>query len=394
MQTSTPKEIFDYKINLIRDSLNHKKTQRIPFLANVQNWMYIDAGYTVLEAARDYKKCEDSGRQFLQKYKVDIINFGAGCVRNPTQLYDALGQNSTWAAAGGDENNINAIFEDEMIKADEYDELIADYEKTVWEKAVFRTFEKTKNFSLQQWVEATKAAYDFVNARKNLTVKLREEFGIADQVNVPGASLFVNVLMDSYRGLKGLSMDLRRQPQKVEEICNLRDATIIEPLVEKFRNNPGPDMNEPFDVTMGFLAHILMTPKQFEKYYFKSMDKLAKVCEETNKQIFMNTEADFLRFGDFFNNYKKGVINCVVEMDDPFEVKKKLGNVAIAGGLSVDIMGNSTPDKCIDMAKHAIDELGQDGGFILAPNKFVTYAYDMTSENLKAVSDFVFNYRA
>lgn len=393
MNPANPKELFEYRINLIRTAMSHQKTERVPIMGNVQNWMYMDAGYTVLEAARDYEKCEDSGRKFVQKYAVDTINFGAGCVRNPTQLYDALGQNDTWAAAG-DENNINAIFEDEMIKADEYDEMIEDYEKTIYEKALFRTFKKTKDFTLEQWVAATKAAKDFADARKNISAKLREEFGIADQVNVPGASLFLNNLMDTYRGLKGLSLDLRRQPDKVAAICEIRDEIITNAVVDQFKANPGKNMNEPYDVTMGFLAHILLTPKQFERFYLPGLDKVAKACEKYDKQMFLNTEADFLRFGDYFNNYKKGVINCAVEMDDPFEVRRKCPNIGIVGGLSVDIMGKGTPEQCIDMAKKAIDEIGCDGGLWLAPNKFVTYDYDMKSENLKAVCDFVLEYKA
>ena len=44
-------------------------------------------------------------------------------------------------------------------------------------------------------------------------------------------------------------------------------------------------------------------------------------------------------------------------------------------------------------AKRAIDEIGRDSGFWLGCNKFVTYENDMNSENLKAVSDFVMEYK-
>ena len=392
-ETMTPKERFDYRIKLLRDAADHKKTERIPFMGNIQQWMYLDAGYNQLEAARDYEKCEEAGRMLLSKYKMDIMSAGAGCVRNPTQLYDALGQNATWAASD-DGNNINAIFEDEMIKADEYDELINNFEATVWEKAMRRNFPKTKDFTVEEWVNAAKAAKELMEARTNVAKHLREEFGNADEISVARASMFVGNLLNTYRGIKGLSMDMRRQPDKVAELCEKRDAMTIQNAINTLSKIEGHNMNEPYDITMGFLAHVIMTPKQFERYYVPGLEKVGRFCEEHGKQMSLNTEGDFLRFGDYFNDFKKGLLTAIVEMDDPYEVKKKLPNLAIIGGLSVDLMGNSTPKKCVDMAKRAIDELGRDGGLWLSCNKFVTYPYDMNSENLKAVSEFVVEYRA
>lgn len=82
-----------------------------------------------------------------------------------------------------------------------------------------------------------------------------------------------------------------------------------------------------------------------------------------------------------------------VERDNPYEVRKQIPNLGIIGGLDVTVMGTGTPGQCVDMAKRAIDELGRDGGFWLGCNKFVTYENDMNSENLKAVSDFVMEYK-
>lgn len=96
--------------------------------------------------------------------------------------------------------------------------------------------------------------------------------------------------------------------------------------------------------------------------------------------------------GDFLNEYPKGTLMVLVESDDPFELRRKLPNIGIFGGLNTDIMGNGTPEECVAMAKKAIDELGTEGGLYLAPNKMTSYRYDMTSANLKAVADFVSAY--
>ena len=56
------------------------------------------------------------------------------------------------------------------------------------------------------------------------------------------------------------------------------------------------------------------------------------------------------------------------------------------------LLGNGTPQECVDSAKKLIDEIGRDGGFILSQNKMLSYKEDCRRENLKAVSDFVLNY--
>ena len=82
------KEKFDYRIQLFRDTFDHKKTERIALMGNIQNWMHIDAGYTIMEASHDYEKCIDAGRKLCAKYPLDITSIGNGIVRNPIQVHD------------------------------------------------------------------------------------------------------------------------------------------------------------------------------------------------------------------------------------------------------------------------------------------------------------------
>lgn len=387
------KELFDYRIRILRDQTAHKKTDRVPIMANTQQWLYLDAGYSQLEAGRDYAKCEDSGRKFLTKYKVDLL-YGADCVRNPTMIYDALGQNNTWSMDESG-NNVNAIFEDDMMRADEYDEMITDYEKTVWEKCWMRTFPRLREYDLDQFVHAVQVTANHFATKSRITATLREEFGAADPTNTIGASSgFVNNLFNFYRGIKGLSIDLRRRPEKVYELCAIRDEIANNATIAKIEAKPyGMDMEQPWDIMLGSLAHVILSEKHFEKLIYANIKKIFQCATEHGKQVHMNTEGSILRFADFFREFPKGTLNCIIEMDDPVEIRKQIPNIAITGGLSVDVMGNGTPQECVDMAKRAIDALAVDGGLWLSPNKFVTYDYDMKSENLSAVCDFVLDYR-
>jgi hypothetical protein len=47
-----------------------------------------------------------------------------------------------------------------------------------------------------------------------------------------------------------------------------------------------------------------------------------------------------------------------LELDDPIQIRKKLPNVCLAGGMTTDLLGHGTSQQCIDKAKMLIDSLG------------------------------------
>ena len=138
---------------------------------------------------------------------------------------------------------------------------------------------------------------------------------------------------------------------------------------------------------------MILNSKQFERLYADPMEKILRAAEAKGKQVFFTSEGSIERVADFFNHFKKGTVSMIIEMDDPYEIRKKYPNICIYGGLKTEVMGRGTPKQCVDMAKRAIDELGCEGGLVLTESKFTAFPNDMNPENLKAVAEFVLNYR-
>ena len=63
------------------------------------------------------------------------------------------------------------------------------------------------------------------------------------------------------------------------------------------------------------------------------------------------------------------------------------------GGMTTDLLSNGTPEECVAYAKRLCGELGRDGGFIFSEGKMLSYRNDAKRENMKAVCEFVNNYR-
>ncbi len=103
--------------------------------------------------------------------------------------------------------------------------------------------------------------------------------------------------------------------------------------------------------------------------------------------MWLYTEAELLRFADFLQAIPKDVVVLEVEIDDPIEVRKKLPNLVIAGGMPLQLLSYGTPEQCVEQAKKEIAEVGP--GLILMSDKMLCTRTDAKRENLIAVNDFI-----
>lgn len=146
------------------------------------------------------------------------------------------------------------------------------------------------------------------------------------------------------------------------------------------------------DLYTALLMHSIMSPKQFDKFYFTTLRKVIDMLVETDSSMYIFVEAEFMRIADFFKDVEGGHLVVHVENDDIFEVRKTVPNICLAGGMPVDLLGNTTPSECSDYAKKLCDTLGSTG-YIFSQNKMMSFRYDGKRENMMAVQDYVLNYR-
>lgn len=388
-QEMTGMQKHAYKIKLFRDAQSWRKPDRIPFNADMYTWMFLDAGYTAAEASRNYDIIETCMERFIRLYDPDQLNAGSSGFRNTFLVMDSLGGVKEYNS--GASENLNAVIEDVLLPED-YDLVLKNgFNHTLWEKALFKKYPQAKNYTPKQMAEAARTMLDLNTARAGIEARITQKYGtVFDSVPrfYPGYEYFFKYL----RGIKGCSLDLRRCKDKVYEVSAELDKINLENALNILSRSEGPDMNQPYDIMISMLGQTILNQKQFEKIWVPPMDKLLSYCEEHGKQVFIFAEGSWERFGEYFNQFKKGVVHMIVEQDDPYEIRKKYPNIGIIGGLSTDIMSRGSTKECVEMAKRAVDELGAEGGLVLSPNKMISYANDMNPDNLKAVSEFVHTY--
>lgn len=96
---------------------------------------------------------------------------------------------------------------------------------------------------------------------------------------------------------------------------------------------------------------------------------------------------------DWLNSLPKNFAVGIVEGDDIFEAKKRIGdNITIAGGMPLQMLKLGKKEECIDYAKKLIDELAPGGGYIFTSSRELLSKGDVNHENLVETHNFVHEY--
>ncbi|NLN97290.1 MAG: hypothetical protein GX127_02660 [Eubacteriaceae bacterium] len=382
------------RIQLFKDAIiGDKKPERIPIFSNMWSWKILDAGYKLSEALNDYEILKKSLRHFYENYPADICHETGW--RNPIQVTESMGNN---AYIINDDQNSISIKDQCYMKPEDYDALISNPKKFLWETFLPRKFKYLKGSDSSDALRVGIQNYAKFGQFMGEVAQINEEFGIPDFFDPNGAILHwangFEILFNMLRGIRGLSYDIRRNPDKVLAAIEAIDEVFAKPIMERTKGTPkGTNMNCSVDINPVLLAHTILSPKQFEKFYWPHFEKMIDYVTEEDKIVYIFAEGDSERFYDFFRQFPENRFALLVEQNDIFKMKKELPNLTVSGGMPVDLLGKATPKDCTDYAKKLIDELGYDGRYIFSEGKMISFPNDATRENLKATYEFVRDYR-
>ncbi|MCL2825939.1 MAG: hypothetical protein FWD72_00870 [Eggerthellaceae bacterium] len=383
------------RVNLFKDTITGNDPFRVPYYANLWTWKFIDAGFGFHETLYDYAINEKVVRHTVETYKMDVL---AECGwRNPVQVTDALGVSEYNI---DEEKKIINIPDQCLMEEDDYDALIADPKKYLWETYLPRKCKYLQNTPNSDVFRNFLGKYgEFGAAIGGVAGMLEHEYGIADLT--PPFKAFdhwghgLELLFNSLRGIKGLSMDIRRRPEQVEAAIEALNETFLYPRIERAKKivTKGTDPEFCVDINPVLFAHIGFSTKQFERFYWPYLKLISDYVVENDKLVYVFAEGLSDRFYDFFRELPANRFVLHLEQDDIFEAKKALPNVTIAGGMPYEVLGSGTPAECVDYVKMLIDKLGYDKHYIFSEDKMISFKEDCRAENLKAVTDFIYDFR-
>ncbi|MFY9273325.1 MAG: uroporphyrinogen decarboxylase family protein [Thermacetogeniaceae bacterium] len=378
--------LFKKRVKLFKDATKFNKPERVPILGNIWSYKVCDVGYKLSEALFNWDIYEVVMRKFHEKYNFDV--YADTGFRNPLAITRALGNTSYII---NDENNsINLPDDFCVMSLDDYDLLIENPEKYFW--TVYMP-KKYPGLNKSRMVEGMKEFMKYLQYLQKIGAIMKNEYGVPGHAETV-TNLPFDHLLNGLRGIKDLSLDLRRYPDKVKDALDSlrRYFDLYDPALSPEREE-GSSEDFCFDFFVPMIAHPILNPKQFEKFYWPYIKEIIDYAVAKNKTVFLWALGENSRLYDMFSEIPKGYCAIYLEQDDLFEAKKKIGNnMALVGGFPTTLLSQGTKQECIDYAKKLIDELNTDGGYIFGADKMITFRRDCNPENLKAINEFVLNY--
>ena len=381
MDAKDAKAALQERRELIDNVYDFKHNPRVPIHSGVFTWKILDAGYKLSEAIYNYEVMEKVLVEFYERYQFDVYSdLGT---RNPMRVSDALGNSFHYI---DDADEAVLIADHNIMERDEYGELAADPDAFYWTKAFRRSCKP--GITLREFKAA---CLEFDAMRKfsqRMSDKLYYEYGAFRSTGVMMRMPFEDIF-NTLRGIKESALDVRRCKGELKEALDTLFETDRKPLIDLAVTRDYPETFATLGTT--FLGHSLLSPKQFEELYWPYLQYMIDAAIANKKKMFIHCESTMMRFTEFFQDIPKGVLMVLLEQDDIFEMRKRLPNVALAGGMKTSLLGYGTKEECVDYAKKLIDTLGE--GYMMSQDKMISFKNDIKRENLLAVNDFVRNYR-
>ncbi|MBQ7737240.1 MAG: hypothetical protein IJT62_05330 [Oscillospiraceae bacterium] len=375
-------KLLKERLKLFDDAMRIEETRRVPCVSNAFTWKIFDSDLhiSVLEATTQWDTdiMERIVREHIERYNFDAyLDLGT---RDNFSYNQILGRSEHYIDESG---NISAK-DDPKLFPEEYEAVTENATMFQWCVVAPRVY---GSLTFGQIEDAVKALINYTAYYDRMNNIVHREYGVPALAQRLLMHPTDN-LISYYRGLKGFSLDMRRNPEKIEAYVEKNSTGFLETAKYYLQM---PREQELFGIYTGFLGHNIMNGKQFARFFYPVWKKAMDLCIENEKSMMIYAEGSTVRIREFLQDIPKGYLCIFPETDDLFDLRRACPNACIAGGMSVDMLGISTKQECVDAAKNFVDNMGP--GYIFSQNKMMTYRRDGTRENMLAVQEVVLQNR-
>jgi uroporphyrinogen-III decarboxylase len=195
-----------------------------------------------------------------------------------------------------------------------------------------------------------------------------------------------DVLSDTLRGTRGLTIDLYRQPDKVMKAMERLVPLMIKMGLAAARASGRPIVMLPLHKGAdGFLSD-----EQFRRFYWPTLRDVITGLVDGGVFPFMFAEGGYESRLEYLNELPEGRTAWHFDFTDMGKAKKIMGRTAcIVGNVPLSLLNTGTADEVKEYCRKLIDIAGKDGGFILAAGGVIDKA---KPENIRTMVDFTTEY--
>jgi hypothetical protein len=390
--TADLEALYAQRLNRYVTAGRNLKPDRIPIRPFAAEFTAVATGYTAQQVTHDYNLAFDAVLKCCAKFDWDAV------VPNMVYVWTGLTQ-----AAGLRYYGIPGIDvgpdigfqyrepeqDNAWMRREEYDELIADPVRFLYEKwlprvsAEMAAGDYRRNLAL---VKSTWAMAGYFNAFGPQIERMRRETGtvsaISGMLKAP-----LDVLADKFRGYLGLAFDLMEIPEKVLAACE----ALMPHLANIALGGLDPNRQIPIPIWMHRGCVPFISYEHFRGIYWPTLKPIVESIWARGNQVLFYAEGNWDHHLDDFAQLPAGSIIYHIDRGEYRRVHEKLGGkFCLSGGVPNTLLAFGTPDKVRAHCKEMIDAIAQDGGYILDASAIMQN--DATVENVKAMTDFTREY--
>ena len=384
-------ESFETRMGRLNDAIALKKPDRVPLFAWFHFFPARYAGITFEDAFYDLD-------QWLAAYEKTVLDFDPDLYVHPSApvaaagaAHDALdNRQMKWPGHGVGPNRSFQFVEGEYMKAEEYDEFLADPSDWTVRKFLPRIYGALEGLShlpplssmLVGYVGSgitavlsappVAAAFDALFEASRVSMKWSIAYGqFAQKLIGMGYPTFGNVvalapydlISDMLRGMRGTMKDMYRCPDKLiaamERVLPLQIGGAI--------GQAHMSKNPLVFIPLHRGADGFMSNEQFETFYWPTLKALILALIDADLIPCPFFEGTYDQRLEYLTELPPGKVMGSFDRSDMAKVKEVLGGkMCISGGMPVSLLQHGTPEQVRAATKKIIETVGQDGGFIMS----------------------------
>ncbi|MFZ7133367.1 MAG: hypothetical protein ACOWWR_13525 [Eubacteriales bacterium] len=380
------KELYDSRKLDIKKAIDFDKPERVPICTEVLYWPLDYAGVGIEDILGNPELHRDAFVKIFDDMYTDAI--GGGGISVPLEVMRTIGSESYFLSNDG----ITIQHHDQCVmREDEYDEYMANPHIFPVNVLAKRKFKKLNESPDQIYKTLKKACLEMkIHNCGNSMIKdyLENEKGI---VYFQGRGILspLDYIFDYLRGFKQTIIDMRRNPEKLKEACEVvYELTKDLNLPENVKYDYPPVFHTP--------VHALpfINRKQFEEFWWKYYKPQVKTIVDAGGKIKIRGEG-FCEFAldTFADEFPEGTFIWQFDQDNPYDLYPRYKDSFIFQcGIENNKLNVLKKEQCIDEAKKAVDTFAPGGGFIFSTSKIILCKNEVKAENLIAVHEFVHEY--
>jgi hypothetical protein len=390
------KELYAQRLDRYVTAMRNGKPDRIPIRPFVAEFTAKYAGYTCQEVTHDYRKAFDAVIKCGTDFDWDAMV--ANMVYVWTGMTQAMGiRYFGIPGIGLDPDNCfqyrEPAEEDAFMKREEYDELIEDPTRFLYEvwlpRASTEVSARGKATSYRNnlaFVKGGMSMLSYFTAFGPQVERMQREAGtvnaICGMLKAP-----LDIIGDKLRGYVALSFDLMEMPDKVLAACE----ALMPHLGHIALSGLDPEHKIPIPIWMHRGCVPFVSHKIFNTIYWPTLKPIVDSIWARGNQVLFYAEGNWDAHLDTFAQLPAGSIIYHIDRGDVEKVHKALGHkFCLSGGIPNALLAFGTPEKVRERCKYVIDTAAGDGGYIMDASAIMQN--DASIENLRAMTDFTREY--